>query len=202
MICVRRLDIAFKLLQIIALTMVAFSIFLPWVSESGVSPLAIYPPLVVNIKYWTYQSVTNTNGYTTVSTFQGYWQSASDFRHSYASKVWFLMFVLQILTIALESLSVVRENVKRHSILFVGAILTLSAILILGFRQFNSISQDQGLNYHQASIEIGFWLALFSLILIVTAATLTTTTSARASSKIDQEPRARGLLSSKQKVWV
>lgn len=178
---------AFKLLQIIALTMVAFSIFLPWVSESGVSPLAIYPPLVVNIKYWTYQSITNMNGYTIVSTFQEYWQSTSDFRLSYASKVWFLMFVLQILTIGLASLSVMRENVKRHSIPFVGAISTLSATLILGFRQFNWISQDQGLNYHQAGIEIGLWLALFSLILIVTGATLIPTMSSHSVSKIDHD---------------
>jgi hypothetical protein len=168
----RRLDLAFKFLKITSLVMFAFSIFLPWVSESGTSFLAIYPPIVVTTKYWSYQSVTNTNGHVFVSTFQKYWQLTSDFGFYQASSVWFIMFVLQILTVGLGFLSVVIENVKRHSIPFFGAISTLGATLILGFHQFYWISNEQDLNYHHVSIETGLWLALFSFILVLTEASL------------------------------
>lgn len=150
----------------------AFSIFLPCVSESGTSPLAIYPPIVVTAKYWSYQGVTSWNGHDSVSTFQNYWNLASDFGLYYGSSVWFVMFVLQVFTGGLGFLCVVIGIVKRRLIPFFGAMSTLGATLILGFRQFYWISDAEGLNHHYVSIEMGLWMALFSFIPVLTEASM------------------------------
>ena len=160
----------YKALLVVSLVLFVASIFLPWLSENGRSPLAVYPPIRIVSQFWSYQAVINVL-YSSrlvdsfVLRFKEYWFSR-EFGYLNVFQGWILVFLFQILAVATGAISVVKEKVKGKPLALICTITcsTLSLILCY-FQLLRQSAPGRGINYLSVNFDIGFCIALISVIL-------------------------------------
>ncbi len=162
-----------KALQVVSLVLFVLSVFQPWFSERGTSPLAVFPPIGVHTQYWTYQSETqmfqgSLTPYRVYNLrFQEYWFGRE--HHPIFSELWLLILLFQILTVASSILSLLKPRVRGYTLPLFGTILTSSVTITVGYYQYMQLLDQSGWNYHRVSIEPGFLLTIFSFLLLLTS---------------------------------
>lgn len=144
------------------------SVFFPWVSESGGSSLAVYPGLGASIKYWSWQCETRVyQGFEPqqihVLRFQEFWWGLG--RPLAFSHGFFVIFVFQMITVVVASLSLVKDSVKGFRLPLYSAFSASSFALALGLYQVFLMEDAGGLVGQSVSLSVGYALALDAFFL-------------------------------------
>lgn len=157
---------------IVPLFFLIASMFLPCLSTTGFSPLALYPPIRVDIQYWSYQQVDTSLGRSDVRMFQDFWFGVDWSYHGYWQK-WLWMFAFQVLALTFMGLYLVKGDIRKCPILLAGAICSTAAIAVCTYLLRTKVnSPSLGLNSPSTTYGQGYFLTLISLalslILIIT----------------------------------
>lgn len=162
----------YRLLMVVSLSLYIISVFQPWLIERGTSPLAIHPPFGSVSRFWSFQVVIdllqgNKLLNSIVLKFQEYWFASP--RYVFPSGLfhtWLGVFVFQILGVITGATSIIKEKVKGKPLPLICTITcsTLSLILCY-FQLLNQSAPGRGFSSLSINFEIGFSLALISVIL-------------------------------------
>lgn len=162
-----------KFLLIVSVSLFVISVFLPWLIERSQSPLAINPPIRHASHFWSFQVVMDTflwsenSGNSVVLRLGEYWFLSHEYAHPvYVFQGWLLAFVFQTLGILTGAIAIVTERVKGRPPPLIWAI-TFSALslLLCCFQAVRQLDPARGHAWTTVNLEIGFALALASVIL-------------------------------------
>ncbi len=156
----------------ISLSLYVISVFLPWFIEHSQSPLAIFPPFRTVSRFWSFQVVMdNFQGNKLLNSlvlrFQEYWFVSP----LYASpervfQGWLFVFVFQILGVIAGATSVVKEKVRGKPLPLICAITcSILTLVVCFFQLVRQSAPGRGHAWTSISFDIGFFLALISVIL-------------------------------------
>jgi len=161
----------YKAILVNSLALFVASIFLPWLSEYGISPLAISPRIRIVSQFWSFQAVINVfSGDRLITShilrFQNLWFDREFGGYPNAYQGWMWLFMFQLLAVASGFLSIVREKVRGHPLPLISAISTSAVTLILGYHQLiRHSTSGRGFSSFSVNIDTGFLLAPFSVVL-------------------------------------
>jgi hypothetical protein len=163
--------IAHKALQILALALFVASVFLPWFSETGRSPLAVVPPFGWSTEYWSWKSETRVfqgselkRSY--VTSFQEYWLGRE--YSPTASHVWFAIFILQLATVTAAAVGIIRDRITGLELPLYIAFSASSLTLTLAFYQMLLLREKDGFNSLRVNLNCGYALALAAFLIWLT----------------------------------
>ena len=171
-----------KILQIFALMVFGASVAFPWFSETGRSPLQVYPPLGWAITYWSwksetqlYQGVKITRSY--VTSFQEYWLSRE--HPLTVSHALFVIFILQLATVIAAAVGIIRERIREFELPLYTAFATASLSVTLGFYQLLQLKEANGFNALRVHVEWGYGSGLVAFLIWFILVVLSLTSPAR-----------------------
>jgi hypothetical protein len=161
--------IVHKVLLTVALTLFILSIVQPWLWEKEQGHLHIDPSIFIFKRLWSYQVVMEVFLGSRLAEsftlrFQEYW-FFNEFEYPRNTfQGWFLIFIFQIMAAITGTISLVREKIRGKPLLLVCTLMCSFLSLILCIFQLLRQAGPRGVDYSSINFDVGFSLALISLM--------------------------------------